>query len=115
LPLRFVSSDWNADPLQAALQARLYGDPRARLETLQARSPVYRFQALRRPLLIGHGKRDRRVNPEHSDRLALLLRGMDRSPQVQIYDNEGHSLQRVDNQIDWYGRVLAFLQREICC
>ncbi len=113
LLLRFVGSDWNDDPLQRALQERLYGDPATDLARLQARSPLYRYEALTQPLLIGHGLRDRRVHPEHADRLALLLRGAGRAPEAQFYANEGHALQRVENQIDWYNRVLAFLQREI--
>jgi predicted esterase len=113
LPLRFGSSDWNADPLQRSVQQALYGDPATELTSLQQRSPLYRFQELTQPLLLGHGLRDRRVHPEHSARLELVLRESGRPPAIHWYDNEAHGLNRVSNQIDWYGRVLAFLRREL--
>lgn len=113
LPLRFGSSDWNADTLQRSVQETLYGNPASELASLQQRSPLYRFVELTQPLLLGHGERDRRVHPEHSARLALVLGEAGRPPELHWYSNEAHGLNRVDNQIDWYGRVLTFLRRQL--
>ncbi|MEZ5442120.1 MAG: prolyl oligopeptidase family serine peptidase [Lysobacterales bacterium] len=113
LPLRHLSSDWNDDPLQTAVQLRLYGDPAVELATMQARSPLYRHRALRQPLLLGHGRLDRRVHPEHVERLALLLTAAGLPPTLQWFDNEAHGLQRLDNQLRWYRAMTDFLRRQL--
>lgn len=113
LPLRFHSADWNDDPLQHAVQLRLYGDPQTDLAELQSRSPLYRAQGLRQPLLIGHGRLDRRVHPEHTERLALLLGATGHPPELVWFDNEGHGLRRLDNEVRWYLQLIEFLGRNL--
>lgn len=112
LPLRFSSSDWNDDPLQSAFQRRLYGDPQQATAAQMARSPVYRYAELRAPLLLGHGERDQRVDPEHSRRLGLVLARAGRPAFIRWYDNEAHGLRRADNLIDWMRHAAGFIHEQ---
>ena len=113
LPLRFSSSDWNDNALQAAFQHRLYGDPNRSLDQQMAQSPLYRYAELRAAVLLGHGERDRRVDPEHSRRLALALARNHNPAFVRWYRDEEHGLQRLDNLIDWMQLASGFLHQQL--
>ncbi len=112
LPLRFSSSDWNDDPLQSAFQRRLYGDPQQATLAQMARSPLYRYAELLAPVLLGHGERDQRVDPEHSRRLGLVLARAGRPAFIRWYDNEAHGLRRADNLIDWMRHAAGFIHEQ---
>ncbi len=113
LPLRFSSSDWNEDPLQTAFQRRLYGDPLKQQQRQIERSPLYRYEQLVAPVLLGHGSLDRRVDPEHSRRLALVLARAGRPTPVLWYANEAHGLRRADNLANWMRHAAGFINQHL--
>lgn len=74
-------------------------------------SPLYHADAIRAPLLIGHGANDPRVKLVESERIvtALRLRGLPVT--FVVYPDEGHGFGRPQNNLDFYGRAEEFLAK----
>ncbi len=76
-------------------------------------SPVYLAERIEAPLLILHGRRDRRVVPLMTERMVEALEIEGKYHEVRWYDDEGHGWQRRENQRDALERILAFLKRHL--
>jgi dipeptidyl aminopeptidase/acylaminoacyl peptidase len=76
-------------------------------------SPVYRAERIEAPLLILHGREDKRVVPLMSERMVEALVIERKHHEVHWYDQEGHGWQRRENRRDTYERTLRFLKRHL--
>jgi dipeptidyl aminopeptidase/acylaminoacyl peptidase len=82
-------------------------------ERFRRGSPVYRAERIEAPLLILHGRRDRRVVPLMSEKMIEALEIEGKYHEVRWYDDEAHGWQRRENQRDAAERILAFLRRHL--
>ncbi len=94
---------------------RMMGSPDdlARAEVYRRGSPVYRAERIETPLLILHGRKDKRVVPLMTERMVEALEIEGKVHEVHWYDDEGHGWERRENRRDAYGRVLAFLKTHL--
>jgi dipeptidyl aminopeptidase/acylaminoacyl peptidase len=76
-------------------------------------SPVYRAERIQAPLLILHGRKDKRVVPLMTERMVEALEIEGKRHEVHWYDEEGHGWERRENRRDAFERVLAFLQANV--
>ncbi len=76
-------------------------------------SPVYRAERIQAPLLILHGRKDKRVVPLMSERMIEALEIEGKRYDVHWYDEEGHGWERRENQRDSHERILAFLKTHL--
>jgi acylaminoacyl-peptidase len=76
---------------------------------LRARSPLYRVDRIRRPLLIGHGANDVRCKQQESDQIvaAMLARGLPVT--YVVYPEEGHGFMRPESRMSFNAITEAFL------
>ena len=72
-------------------------------------SPLYHVGKIKAPLLVGQGKNDPRVRIEQSDRMVQALREAQRPVKYVVYTDEGHTFQRAENNMDFWGHVEEFL------
>jgi len=87
-------------------------DPGA-AEIFRRGSPVYRAERIEAPLLILHGRKDRRVVPLMTERIVEALEIEGKHHEVHWYDDEAHGWQRRETQRDALERTLAFLRRHL--
>jgi dipeptidyl aminopeptidase/acylaminoacyl peptidase len=87
-------------------------DPAA-AEAYRRGSPVHRAERIQAPLLILHGRKDRRVVPLMSERMVEALEIEGKHHEVHWYDDEAHGWQRRENRRDAHERTLAFLKRHL--
>jgi dipeptidyl aminopeptidase/acylaminoacyl peptidase len=94
---------------------RQMGDPSdpAAAELFRRGSPVYRAERIEAPLLILHGRKDRRVVPLMTERIVEALEIEGKHHEVRWYDDEAHGWQRRETQRDATERTLAFLRRHL--
>jgi dipeptidyl aminopeptidase/acylaminoacyl peptidase len=85
-------------------------DDPARAASFRRGSPVYRAERIEAPLLILHGRKDKRVVPLMTERMVEALEIEDKVHEVHWYDDEGHGWQRRENQRDGYERIVRFLR-----
>ncbi len=90
---------------------RQMGDPADNLELYRRGSPVYAAERVEAPLLILHGRDDRRVPPLMSERMIEALRIEGKFFESRFYEGEGHGFRSLANKRDAAERTLTFLKR----
>ena len=88
-------------------------DDAARAEAYRRGSPVYGAERIEAPLLLLHGRKDKRVVPLMTERMVEALTIEDKRHEVHWYDEEAHGWERRDNRRDAYQRILAFLKTHV--
>ncbi|MEX1171479.1 MAG: S9 family peptidase [Chloroflexota bacterium] len=88
-------------------------DDPARTESYRRGSPVYRADRIQAPLLILHGRKDKRVVPLMTERMVEALEIEGKTHEVHWYDDEGHGWERRENRRDAFERILRFLRTHV--
>ena len=83
-------------------------DPK-QTEIYRRGSPVYRAERIEAPLLILHGRKDKRVVPLMTERMVEALEIEDKIYEVHWYDDEAHGWERRENRRDSFERTYRFL------
>jgi dipeptidyl aminopeptidase/acylaminoacyl peptidase len=76
-------------------------------------SPVYRAERIQAPLLILHGRKDKRVVPLMTERMVEALEIEGKIHEVHWYDDEGHGWEKRENRRDAFTRIVAFLKTHV--
>ncbi len=102
----------NTSDYRRAVREREYGslsDP----ELLDRLSPWSRLDEIRAPLFIEHGRNDPRVPVSESEAIhgELVERGV--RCELVIYEDEGHTIDKLPNRIDCFERMVAFLDETL--
>jgi dipeptidyl aminopeptidase/acylaminoacyl peptidase len=92
---------------------RQMGRPEERAEEYRRGSPVYRAERIEAPLLILHGRDDRRVVPLMSERMIEALQIEGKFFEHQFYEGEGHGFRRAATRRDAYRRTLEFFEKHL--
>ncbi|WP_437996614.1 S9 family peptidase [Sorangium sp. So ce185] len=93
------------------LFAKRVGDPRteAGRELLRLRSPLYRADQIKRPLLIGQGANDPRVKQAESDQIVKAMTSKGIPVTYVLYPDEGHGFARPENSMSFNAIAETFL------
>jgi dipeptidyl aminopeptidase/acylaminoacyl peptidase len=76
---------------------------------LRQRSPLFRANAIQRPLLIAQGANDPRVKLSESDQIAKAMMAKGLPVTYVLYSDEGHGFARPENKLSFYAVSEAFL------
>jgi dipeptidyl aminopeptidase/acylaminoacyl peptidase len=88
-------------------------DDPAKAELFRRGSPVYRAEQIEAPLLLLHGRKDKRVVPNMTERMVEALEIENKFHEVHWYDDEGHGWDRRENRRDAFERIVRFLKRHV--
>jgi dipeptidyl aminopeptidase/acylaminoacyl peptidase len=92
---------------------QLIGDPVKDAAMLKANSPVEQVSKIKAPVMLMHGKQDRRVPIVHAETMRQALKDAGREPEWAIYDYEQHGILRPDNLKDYWNRIDTFLAKHL--
>lgn len=81
------------------------------LQLLKDRSPLYRADRIVRPLLIGQGANDPRVNQAESDQIVGAMKAKDIPVTYVLFPDEGHGFARPENNIAFNAIAENFLSQ----
>ena len=97
-------------PMRAMFDARMgnIDDPKE-AELVKNASPLFKANAIKKPLLIGQGANDPRVNHAESEQIVDAIEKNNGSVTYVVYSDEGHGFARPENNIDFNARAEAFL------
>ncbi len=84
-----------------------------RAELYRRGSPVYRAERIEAPLLLLHGRKDKRVVPLMTEKMVEALEIEGKYYEVHWYDDEGHGWEKRETRRDAFSRILAFLRRHV--
>ena len=99
-------------PLRATFDVRMgnVDDPKD-AELIRNASPLFKADRIVRPLLIGQGANDPRVNVKESEQIVEAIEKNKGSVTYVLYPDEGHGFARPENRIDFNARAESFLAR----
>ncbi|HSB84928.1 MAG TPA: alpha/beta fold hydrolase [Ilumatobacteraceae bacterium] len=80
-------------------------------DTLAARSPLHLADHIKSPILLMHGDADPVVPVDHTRTFTDRCRAAGVDIELVVYEGEGHGFRQVENQLDEYRRMGAFLAR----
>lgn len=113
LALFFTASDGAHSEKRRGVLEQLIGDPRSESARMQEVSPLYRAGELTLPVMLVHGREDKRVDFEHTRRLVRMLNLEGRPPVVLAPANMGHGPDRAFDSIVIWSATVDFLQRHL--
>lgn len=101
----------NTSPYRRAAREREYGSLERDRDFLLAASPMTHVDAIRAPLFIQHGRNDPRVPVSESERIHAVLTEKGIPCELLVFEDEGHTVEKLPNRIEMFGRAVAFLDR----
>ncbi len=102
-------------PILPSLTARVGGDPKTEegRKFLDERSPLSRVDKIKKPLLIGQGANDPRVNQVEADQIVSAMKAKNIPVTYVLYPDEGHGFARPENRLSFYAVSEAFLAEHL--
>ncbi|MBK5257991.1 MAG: S9 family peptidase [Thermoanaerobaculia bacterium] len=97
-------------PMRAIFDTRMgnVDDPKD-AELVRNASPLFKANQIKKPLLIGQGANDPRVNVAESEQIVDAIQKNGGSVTYVVYSDEGHGFARPENSIDFNARTETFL------
>ena len=92
---------------------RKLGDPKQNREKFDAISPGRHVDRIRVPVFVAGGKEDSTVEIQQSKRLISELEKYHVPYEKQIVGEEGHGMAHLDNEVELYTRIEAFLEKNL--
>ncbi len=80
---------------------------------LQSRSPLFRVEQIKRPLLIGQGAQDPRVKQAESDQIVDAMKAKQIPVTYMLYPEEGHGFDRPENNLSFFAVTEHFLAKHL--
>src|SRR5205814_3539657 len=99
-------------PIRAMFDVRMgnVDDPKD-AELIRKASPLFSADKIVRPLLIGQGANDPRVNQNESEQIVSAIERNRGHVTYVLYSDEGHGFARPENRIDFNARAEDFLSQ----
>lgn len=89
------------------------GDPDTEEEFLKSRSPLFKVDQIKIPLLIAQGANDPRVTEVEAQQIVAALESKGLPHEYLLFADEGHGLAKPQNRLKFYAAVEAFLARHL--
>lgn len=99
----------NEDPELQQSDLASMGDPAKNKALYEDRSPINFVDQIKTPLLLLAGGNDPRCPKSEAQQVVDAIKKRGGNAEIKVYENEGHLISRVENQIDAYKRVANFL------
>jgi pimeloyl-ACP methyl ester carboxylesterase len=89
------------------------GDPERDRDFLVERSPRTRIEQIACPLLVIQGQNDPRVVEAESRDLVEHLRGLGKTVDYLVFEDEGHDVLKLPNRVRCYERIVGFFSQHL--
>ncbi|MFK7697770.1 S9 family peptidase [Paenibacillus sp. HJGM_3] len=108
--IRSVPPYWA--PMLAMLHKRV-GNPDLEEEFLKSRSPLFKVDAIKIPLLIAQGANDPRVKQAESEQIVDAVRERGLDYEYLLFPDEGHGFAKPENRLKFYETAEKFLAKHL--
>jgi len=89
------------------------GNPETDEEFLRSRSPLFKVDQIKIPMLIAQGANDPRVKKSESDQIVEALREKGIDHEYMVFPDEGHGFAKPENRLRFYAAVERFLAEHL--
>ena len=90
------------------LMYKKVGNPETEAEFLRSRSPLFKVDQIKIPMLIAQGANDVRIKTSESEQIVAALREKGVDYEYMVFDDEGHGLVKPENRLRFYAAVERF-------
>jgi dipeptidyl aminopeptidase/acylaminoacyl peptidase len=97
-------------PMKKVFSTRV-GDLATEEEFLKSRSPLYKADRIRIPMLIAQGANDPRVKQAESEQIVAAIRKAGKPVEYMVFKDEGHGFARPENTLKFVAAAEAFLAK----
>ncbi len=101
-------------PYWEAMRSLLYkriGNPETEEEFLKSRSPLFKVDKIRIPMLIAQGANDPRVPKAESEQIVEALKAKGIEYEYLVFPDEGHGFAKPENRLKFYAAAEKFLSK----
>ncbi|WP_336326058.1 S9 family peptidase [Halovenus sp. HT40] len=109
----FVTFLENTGSWRRELREAEYGSLAEDREFLESISPTNNIEAIEAPLFVLHGANDPRVPVGEAEQIVEQAREQGVPVRKRVFEDEGHGISKLDNQIEAYGAVVDFLDDHV--
>ncbi len=106
--LRSIPPYW--EPMKRLFAVRV-GDIEKEEDFLKSRSPLFRADRIKIPMLIAQGANDPRVKQAESEQIVAAIRKAGKPVEYLLFKDEGHGFARPENRLKFYAAAEAFLAK----
>lgn len=89
------------------------GNPETDEEFLKSRSPLFKADQIKIPMLIAQGANDPRVKQAEAEQIVQALKDNGVEHQYMLFPDEGHGFARPENRLKFYGVAEEFLAKHL--
>lgn len=108
--LKSIPPYW--EPMKKLFATRV-GDIEKEEEFLKARSPLFKADKIKIPLLIAQGKNDPRVKQAESEQIVEAMKKAGKPVEYMLFEDEGHGFARPENRLKFYAAAEKFLAEHL--
>lgn len=84
-------------------------------EFLKSRSPLFKVNHIKIPILVAHGANDVRVKQAESEQIVAAMQEKGIDYEYLLFHDEGHGFLRPENRLKFYTHVEQFLAKHLGC
>jgi dipeptidyl aminopeptidase/acylaminoacyl peptidase len=99
-------------PMKKLFSSRV-GDLATEEEFLKSRSPLFKADRIRIPMLIAQGANDPRVKQAESEQIVAAIRKAGKPVEYMVFKDEGHGFARPENTLKFVAAAEAFLAKHL--
>jgi dipeptidyl aminopeptidase/acylaminoacyl peptidase len=89
------------------------GDVEKEEEFLKSRSPLFKADRIKIPLLVAQGANDPRVKQAESEQIVEAVKKAGKPVEYMVFADEGHGFARPENRLKFYAAMEAFLAKHL--
>jgi dipeptidyl aminopeptidase/acylaminoacyl peptidase len=100
------------EPMKKLFTVRV-GDLEKEKEFLESRSPLFKADRIKIPMLIAQGANDPRVKQKEAEQIVAAIRKADKDVEYLLFADEGHGFARPENRLKFYAKAEEFLAKHL--
>ncbi len=115
-PSNLISWMASIPPYWSSLTPLLYervGNPETEPEFLKSRSPLFKVDQIKVPMLIAQGANDPRVPAAESEQIVAALEEKGIDYEYLLFPDEGHGFAKPENRLKFYAAAEQFLSKHL--
>jgi dipeptidyl aminopeptidase/acylaminoacyl peptidase len=115
-PSNLITMIKNIPPYWFTLQAiehKRVGNPDTEEDFLKSRSPLFKVDQIKIPILIAHGANDPRVKQSEADQIVEAMKKKGIPYEYLLFPDEGHGFAKPENRIKFYAVAEKFLAKHL--
>ena len=99
-------------PLIAIFHKRV-GNPKTEKEFLESRSPLFKVDQIKIPMLIAQGANDPRVKQAEAEQIVAAMEEKGIDHEYMLFPDEGHGFAKPENRLKFYAAAEKFLAKHL--